>query len=130
MDNSLSMSAGAAAIGAERVAPVAIPSDTKPKDFNLPNIQSIRDIKMAEAKGEHIPVSEEQLIKAIDRAIKAAAGPETTLEFSVHKQTNEIMVKVLNKDTGEVIREVPPEKMLDLVAKLWQMAGIFVDERR
>jgi flagellar protein FlaG len=40
------------------------------------------------------------------------------------------MVKVLNTDTGQVIREIPPEKNLDFVAKLWEMAGILVDERR
>ncbi|HBM74934.1 MAG TPA: flagellar biosynthesis protein FlaG, partial [Clostridiaceae bacterium] len=26
--------------------------------------------------------------------------------------------------------EIPPEKILDMVAKLWEIAGIFVDERR
>jgi flagellar protein FlaG len=40
------------------------------------------------------------------------------------------MVKVINSDTNEIIREIPPEKTLDLVAKMWEMAGIIVDERR
>jgi flagellar protein FlaG len=39
------------------------------------------------------------------------------------------MVKVLNKDTGELIREVPPEKTLDLVASMMEIAGILVDEK-
>jgi flagellar protein FlaG len=40
------------------------------------------------------------------------------------------MVKVMDKEDGKVIREIPPEKTLDLVAKLWELAGILVDERR
>ena len=33
-------------------------------------------------------------------------------------------------DTDEVIREIPPEKSLDMLQKMWEMAGILVDERR
>lgn len=39
------------------------------------------------------------------------------------------MVKVVNTETDEVIREIPPEKILDMVAKMWELAGIMVDEK-
>jgi flagellar protein FlaG len=93
------------------------------------HITNSQQLKAAELKGESIPLSEQQLIKAIERAVKAIQGPTTTFEFSVHEQTKQIMVKVLDKETGEIIREIPPEKQLDLVAKLWEMAGILVDEK-
>ena len=32
--------------------------------------------------------------------------------------------------TNEIIREIPPEKILDMVAKMWDTAGLIVDERR
>ncbi|GAA3412780.1 flagellar protein FlaG [Paenibacillus hodogayensis] len=96
----------------------------------LSMIHTAKDLKRAEIQGENVPVSDEQLIKAIDRAIKASQGSETELDFSVHKETKQIMVKVLEKETGKVIREIPQEKMLDFVAKLWEMAGIMIDERR
>ena len=38
------------------------------------------------------------------------------------------MVKVINEDTNEVIREIPPEQILDMVAKMWELAGILVDK--
>ena len=69
------------------------------------------------------------MIRNIDRAVKALQGPQTTLDISIHEKTHEIMVKVLNKDTGELIREVPPEKTLDLVAKMMEIAGIIIDEK-
>lgn len=74
-------------------------------------------------------IAEKQLIRTIEQAVKSLQGPLTTLEISIHEKTHEIMVKVLNKDTGELIREVPPEKTLDLVANMMEIAGILVDEK-
>ena len=51
------------------------------------------------------------------------------LKFSVHELTGRTVVKVVNKDTQKVIREVPPEKILDLAAKLEEMIGILFNER-
>ncbi|RXZ83557.1 flagellar protein FlaG [Paenibacillaceae bacterium] len=78
----------------------------------------------------HMSIGEEQLVRNIDRAIKALQGPETAVEISVHEKTRAFMVKVLNKETGELIREIPPEKTLELVAKMMEFAGIIIDERR
>lgn len=94
-----------------------------------PIIMNEDQVVRMERQGQYVTLGEEQLIKAIDRAVKALEGPNTTFEVSVHKQTNSIMVKVLNKNTGELIREIPPEKTLDLVAKMMEFAGILVDER-
>lgn len=84
---------------------------------------------IGEKQGAHVSIAEEQLIRTIEQAVKSLQGPQTTLEISIHEKTHDIMVKVLNKDTGELIREVPPEKTLDLVAKMMEIAGILVDEK-
>ena len=92
-------------------------------------IHTINDLKRAEVQGEPVSISQEQLIRTIDKAVKAVEGTPTILDFSIHESTKQIMVKVIERDTGKVIREIPPEKMLDFVAKLCQMAGIIVDEK-
>ena|SRR5690554_3279831 len=97
---------------------------------NRSTVQTTADVKQAQLKGESVSISDAQLIKAIEHAIKAVQGPSTSLDFSVHKLTKQIMIKVLNNETGDVIREIPPEKSLDFLAKLWEMAGILVDEKR
>lgn len=80
---------------------------------------------------EYIPtIAERTVINAIERANKKLAGIQAEFEFSIHEATKEIMVKVINKDTKEIIREIPPEKTLDMVAKMWELAGIIVDEKR
>jgi len=105
-------------------------SDQMMSDPAVKNIHTSKEAKRAELQGEYIPISDEQLIKAIERAIKSMQGNETMLDFSVHERTKQIMVKVLNKETGEVIREIPPEKNLDFLAKIWEKIGILIDERR
>lgn len=81
------------------------------------------------AEKKEVTMDNERLMKAIDRAVKELQGPSTSIEMSFHDKTNELMIKVLNKDTGEVIREIPPEKWLDVVAKMREIAGILFDER-
>ena len=54
----------------------------------------------------------------------------TIAEFGYHDDTNRVTIKIVDKDTKETIKEIPPEKTLDLIAKAWELAGILVDERR
>lgn len=77
-----------------------------------------------------MPVSEKVVIEAIQKANKAISGGNRRFEFSIHEKTNEIVVKVYDSDTNELVREIPNEKVLDMVAKICEMAGILVDERR
>lgn len=90
---------------------------------------SRKEVEVAINQGGKVSIGEEQLIRAIDKALKAMQGPTTMLEVSVHEKTKAIMVKVLNKETGELIREVPPEKTLDIAAKMMEIAGLLIDER-
>lgn len=73
--------------------------------------------------------SEEEIKAAIGSVNKAINPYDRKLEFSVHEATRYISVKVIDTNTDEVIREIPPEKILDMVAKLWEMAGIIVDKK-
>jgi len=66
--------------------------------------------------------------EALSKLSKEVHG--STLSFSYHEETNRVMFKVIDDQTKEVIREVPAEKVLDAVAKLWEVAGIVVDEKR
>ncbi len=100
---------------------------------NLSGVISVsrgsKDISEFEQQGGQLPRGQEELIKRIEKAVKSLEGPQTTLDISIHEKTHQIMVKVLNKETGELIREVPNEKTLDLVAKMMELAGAIVDER-
>lgn len=74
-------------------------------------------------------VTEQEVIATIEAANHEFRLVNTRFEFSIHEQTKAIMVKVIDEDSNEIIREIPPEKILDMVAKMWELAGILVDER-
>lgn len=72
----------------------------------------------------------DQLKKMIEEMNKKINNSNEVAMFGIHEETNRIMIKIMDKDTKEVIKEFPPEKTLDMIAKLWEMAGILVDEKR
>ncbi|NMA66573.1 MAG: flagellar protein FlaG [Clostridiaceae bacterium] len=70
------------------------------------------------------------LEKAVSKANQAMFMQNRQLQFSIHEKTKEIMVKIVDSETKEVIREIPPEKLLDMFASMLEFAGLLVDERR
>ncbi|WMM24157.1 flagellar protein FlaG [Tissierella sp. MB52-C2] len=74
-------------------------------------------------------ISEEDVIGLIEKANKDFIIYDRRFEFSIHEKTKQIMVKVIDVTTDEVIRELPPEKILDIVASMWEVAGIIVDKK-
>lgn len=67
---------------------------------------------------------------AVNHANSKLKLSKTRCEFSYHEATKRISIKVLDKDTNEVIREIPPEETLEMVEKMLDLAGILVDEKR
>ncbi|SHH20871.1 flagellar protein FlaG [Tepidibacter thalassicus] len=87
-------------------------------------------VKQSEKKEENVAFpGEKKLIEAIEKANKELIGVNTHLKFSVHEKTKQIVVKIIDNETKEVIKEIPPEKILDMVADMCERAGIFVDKR-
>ena len=72
--------------------------------------------------------SHEQIRKAVEKLNRSMQNSEAV--FGIHEDTNRVMIKIVDKSTKEVIKELPPEKTLDMIAKVWELAGILVDERR
>ena len=93
-------------------------SDTKGQNQNSEN-------SMYETQRE---ISQEQIKKAVENINKNMSNSEAV--FGIHEGTNRVTIKIVDKDTREVIKELPPEKTLDMIAKAWELAGILVDERR
>ena len=74
-------------------------------------------------------VTNEQIKKAVEKLNKNMMSHSEAV-FGIHEATNRITIKIIDKDTKKVIKELPPEKTLDMIAKVWEMAGILVDEKR
>ena len=72
--------------------------------------------------------SDSSLKNAVEQINRKSAGMEAI--FGYHEGTNRVMIKIVDKDTKEVKKEYPAEKTLDMIQKVWEMAGLMVDEKR
>jgi len=73
---------------------------------------------------------EERLEEEIDRLNEIVRTYDRKLNFQLHQETDRYFVEVIDVVEDEVIREVPPEEILDLVARIDDMIGLIIDERR
>ena len=91
------------------------------------------DVKKIEVKkGNYFIETEEDIEKfkeLLDISNEVLFGKDSHFELKVHKKTGTIMSKLVNTDTGEIMKEFPPEKILDMIAGLWEIAGIIIDEQ-
>jgi len=83
-----------------------------------------KDIKVPEG-------SREELEKAVNGLNKWVQQTQSThLKFYLHDKLNEYYVEVVDDQSKEVIRQIPSKKILDFTAKMQEMIGLLVDEKR
>lgn len=79
--------------------------------------------------------TDEQLDKKLKDAIGMAnnklklSQPLTRCEFTYHEDVNRVSIKLIDKDTKEVVKEIPPEKKIKMIEKLWEITGLLVDKK-
>ena len=73
--------------------------------------------------------SNDQIRQAVEKFNKSMINNSEAV-FGIHEDTNRVTIKIVDKTSKEVIKELPAEKTLDMIAKVWEMAGILVDEKR
>lgn len=74
-------------------------------------------------------IPQDKLIKAIEKANKSFEPFDRRFEISIHEKTKTVMVKVFDSKNDELIREIPSEKLLDMVTHMLEVAGILVDQK-
>lgn len=67
--------------------------------------------------------------KATDKLNKLLEDKSTHVEYEVYGKSKSITIKILNNKTKEIVKEIPPKKIIDMVDKLCELAGVFVDQR-
>lgn len=92
------------------------------------SVSNINAQSQQEEKSMAKPHSEDEIKKAVNDMNHKMVNAEAV--FGKHDETGRTTIKLVNKSTKEVIKEFPSDKALDMLAKLWEMAGIIVDEKR
>ena len=63
------------------------------------------------------------------QAREALSMIDITLNFSVDPDTQTVVAKVINAQTGKIIREIPPSELLALAKSMKEMEGVLFDEK-
>ena len=106
--------------------------NTKSEVANSPSTSPEKEdvVKEQENKEENVSFpGEKKLIEAIEKKDKELLGANTSLKFSINEKTKKVVVKIVDDETKKVVKEIPPEKIIDMIADMCERAGIFVDKR-
>ncbi|WP_061320799.1 flagellar protein FlaG [Clostridium botulinum] len=91
--------------------------------------KNIEKIKLNE---KHITLDKESTreVKAsVDKLNKLLEGQDIRLEYEIYGKFRDLTIRLIDTKTKEVIKEIPPRKIIDMVAKLCEMAGVLIDEK-
>jgi flagellar protein FlaG len=112
---------------AQKTAHVSMEQKLDIKAREVKSVKKIDPQEEAQKLGKNY--SESELQKAVEEANKIIFRDDKRFEFKLHERTNRMIVKLVDNETDEVVKEIPTEKILDLVASIWDLVGILVDER-
>jgi len=107
---------------------------------NLANIAKLNELTEAKkqqetnaieeaAEANQGPLAPEQLEKVAQELQEFVGELNRGLEFSVDKDSGRDVIKVIDKSSGDLVKQFPSEEVLTLVAKLSEMTGGLVDAK-
>ncbi|MFS8572188.1 MAG: flagellar protein FlaG [Clostridia bacterium] len=72
-------------------------------------------------------ISREEIERAAEELNRALEHVNQRLSFKIHEGSERMIVYVIDRETNEVVRELPPEKFLDTIAKIREFIGVLFD---
>ena len=117
----------AEAVHKVEVAEASLVSENIAKDTMAMNTKDISGEGSGESQN-NAEAQAAQIKRAVEEINKKANNSEAV--WGVHEGTNRVTIKLVDKQTKEVIKEFPPDKTLDMIARVWEMAGLMIDEKR
>ncbi|ADK14023.1 flagellar protein FlaG [Clostridium ljungdahlii] len=104
-------------------------------DFNTSNnvleTQQSTDVidKTTDKSSSEKKLTEKDVKKAVDKLNKLLEDKATHLKYEVCGKFNDITVQIIDDKTNKVIKEIPPKKIIEMVDKLCELAGVFLDKK-
>ena len=80
---------------------------------------------VAEQQG---PSSQEAMAERINQIVEETKNRSTSVAFQVDTEDGDVVLKVVNRQSGETIREIPPEEIRNMQDKLKELRGVLIQE--
>lgn len=74
--------------------------------------------------------SQEEIKEAIEKINLDERFRRTGCEFTYHEISNRVSITLYDKETKEVVKEIPPEETIKMIDKLYELAGLVIDEKK
>ena len=133
---SASIVAGAAERVSSTTATTQAPEKQEPQVQRVEDTGNAQKFNQAEEQEDPLKAREEEQEQMDEKTVsymteelnELMSKINCNLEFQYHKEVNMMSVRMLDKKTHEVIKEVPPEEMLEQMAKAREWLGAFLDK--
>lgn len=79
--------------------------------------------KIADAQMGMSSSSPEALKTAIDKGNSLLQEARRNLQFKVDDATKEVVVQIVDNDSGEVVRQIPAEETLEYIRRMHELEG-------
>lgn len=89
-----------------------------------------KEVAAYNAENTYRDLGPREISGIVDRLNDGMREMHERLSFSFHEKTQRIIVKVLDPDTNEVIREIPSKDAIKLLEHIQDFLGMIVDETR
>lgn len=90
--------------------------------------KNVKPAAMQDHKEDEQPLSEKEQQRRMDRLQDTLKNHN--IEISYNNEVNRYSIKVLDSDSKEVVKEIPSEKSLEMFARMLEIEGLLVDEKR
>ncbi len=96
-------------------------------DRSLETTRKVIDRK-SEIPSAREEIPREEVEKATEKLNRLMGIIDKRYEFSIHESTQRLIVKIVDQQNGEVLDEIPSQKVLEMLDSFSQMAGLLFDE--
>ena len=96
---------------------------------NVVKNENERQVRQQEEQQNANKIPNDLIEKAVKNLKKKLSMLNTQLQIQIDKDTEMVVVKVIDKDTKEVIRQIPPEYVLKIAKYLDEIAGLLFNEK-
>ncbi len=104
----------------------------KPQNSSQSAVKNVREIKSENSEKVQSPSktpSPHEIKRIISKINENVSRLNKDVKFSYNDTLKSLVVKVIDVKTGKVIREIPPQEVINLQKKLSEVVGIIFDSK-
>ncbi|WP_226037144.1 flagellar protein FlaG [Aquibacillus saliphilus] len=114
----------------QRAENIEFPTSARERSVSHQPVELYQSIKNKEQQQDTpVELNKEEAKTLVESLNKFLEPTYTNLKFEFHEKLEKYYVTVIDPTSKEVIKEIPPKKLLDVYASMAELMGFIVDEK-